>query len=79
MAPASSQSLDVGQEVSLLGKFAPTSCGYRAFPRYLPVSYSACHTVTWPDTAHPRIPVQKPPLKSPAGGLYFSLESRGDL
>lgn len=57
----------------LLGKFAPTSSGYRTFPRYLPVSYSACHTETWPDTVHPTQGSQyrSCPPKSPAGGLFL--------
>lgn len=36
-----------------VGKVCPNSSGCITLPRYLPVSYSDCHTVTWPDTVHP--------------------------
>ncbi|KAK7806159.1 LOW QUALITY PROTEIN: hypothetical protein U0070_021105, partial [Myodes glareolus] len=44
-----------------VGKVCPNSSGYRTFPSDL-----ARHS-----PSNPRIPVQKPALKSPAGGLLF--------
>lgn len=64
-----------------VGKVCPNSSGYRTFPRYLPVSYSACHTMTWPDIVHPTQGSQyrSRPWKALPVDFYFSLESRGDL
>lgn len=63
-----------------VGKVCPSSCGYRTFPRHLPVRYSACQTVTWPDSPNsPRIPVPKLPMKSLAGGLWVFLPMRAEV
>lgn len=63
-----------------VGKVCPNSSGYRTFPRYLPVSYSACHTVTWPDIVTTQgSQYRSRPWKALLVDFYFSLESRGDL